>query len=112
MATFIVNGKVINTAGGKSVLIRDQRVIIDGQDVTPDAKEISIVVNGTVESIQADACSRISVTGDVGQVRTVSGNVEVAGRVAGSVQTVSGNVGCGEVAGEVSTLAGLVSERR
>lgn len=113
MNTIVINGVVIQGSGrNNNVTIRGTRVIIDGKDVTPDAKEINIVVNGSIEKIEADACDKISVTGDVGNIRTQSGDVDVSGNVSGSVQTMSGDVDCGNIAGSVSTMSGDVKHRR
>lgn len=88
------------------------RVIVDGKDVTPDAKEITISIEGNVDKLEVDACSKISVTGDVGHVKTLSGDVDVSGNVSGSVQTMSGDVDCGgSISGSVSTMSGDIKHR-
>jgi len=112
MASISVNGVTIS-GSGRSVVIRDGKVIVDGKDATPaDAKEINITVNGNVDKVEADACQTISVTGEVGNVKTLSGDVTVTGDVKGSVQTMSGDVDCGgSVAGSVSTMSGDVKHR-
>ncbi|MBI2064524.1 MAG: hypothetical protein HYT62_00525 [Candidatus Yanofskybacteria bacterium] len=113
MVSISVNGVTIS-ASGQGVVIRDGKVIVDGKDVTPvDAKEISITVNGNVNKVEADACREIYVTGEVGNVKTLSGDVIVTGNVKGSVQTMSGDVACGgSVAGSVSTMSGDVKHRK
>ena len=109
-STVVINGVTIT--GGRNVTIRNGKVIADGVDVTPDAKEISITVNGNVDKLEADACSKISVTGDVGSVKTQSGDVDVKGAINGSVQTMSGDVDCGgPIGGSVSTMSGDVKHR-
>lgn len=106
-----VNG--LTVSGGRSVVISNGKVIVDGKDVTPDAKEINISVEGNVEKIEADACSKISVTGDAGSVNTQAGDVDVGGNVGGSVQTMSGDVDCGgSIGGSVSTMSGDIKSRR
>jgi hypothetical protein len=96
--------------GGRNVSIVGNRVLIDGKDVTPDAKDIRVEVIGNVERLEADACSSIAVTGDAGSISTQSGDVKVRGNVGGSVQTMSGNVDCGgSIAGNVSTMSGDVN---
>lgn len=111
MASISING--VSISGG-SVVIRNGKVIVDGKDVTPaDAKEISITVNGNVNKVEVDACKTIDVTGDVGNVKTLSGDITVTGNVSGSVQTMSGDVDCGgNVAGSVSTMSGNVKHRK
>jgi len=109
--TISING--LNITGGRNVTIRNGKVIVDGKDVTPDAKEINISVTGNVDRLEADACSKISVTGDVGSVATQSGDVDVGGNIGGSVQTMSGDVDCGgAIAGSVNTMSGDIKSRR
>jgi len=101
-ATF--NGSTLNISGG--------RVIVNGKDVTPtDTKEINITINGNVDELEVDACSKISITGDVGNIKTVIGNVDVKGTVNGSIHTVNGNVNCGPISGNVSTTNGNIQHR-
>lgn len=110
MNTVVINGVIIQ--GGRNVSIVNGKITVDGKDVTPDAKEISIVVNGAVERLDVDACRTVSVTGDVGNVKTMSGDVDVSGDVKGSVQTMSGSVSCGNIAGGASSISGNITHRR
>lgn len=109
MSTVFINGVVIQSSGRGNVTIINGKVIVDGKDVTPDSKEINVVVNGPLEKLDVDACNNISITGDVGKISTVSAQVEITGNVSGSVSTVSGAVECGKIAGSVSTVSGRVS---
>ncbi len=105
MGTVTINGV---TYSGNSITVSGNRVIIDGKSITPDSKEIIIVVRGDIEKLEVDACNKISVVGNVGIIKTVSGDVEVTGSVDGSVQTVSGDVGCGIVGGSIKTVSGNI----
>lgn len=107
ISTIKINGVSITTTGRSSLVITNGRVIVDGKDVTPDATQIHIEVQGDVGSIEADACDRVSVTGSVGTVKTMSGDVR-CGDVSGTVTTMSGDVTCGRVEGSVSTMSGDV----
>ena len=109
MNRITINGKEF--AAGKSIHIAGNRVMVDGKDVTPDAKDIRIEVTGNVGSICADSCHSISVSGSVsGDVATLSGDVK-CGDVGGLVKTMSGDVKCGSVQGGVKTTSGDVSHR-
>jgi hypothetical protein len=108
MSTVTINGVVIQTSGRGNITIHGGHITVDGKDVTPDAKEISIVVNGSLASLEVDSCDKVSVTGDVGKVSTISGRVDISGNVAGSVSTVSGRVDCGNISGSVSTVSGRI----
>lgn len=98
-----INGK---TFFGKSISINNNKIIIDGKDVTPDSKEISIKVEGNIEKLSVDACNQVTVTGDVGKINTMSGDVDVTGNVTGNIETMSGDVHCGNVGGKIKTMTG------
>ena len=111
MDRIIINGVTI-PGTARNITISNGQVIIDGKDVTPDAKEISITVEGDVDKLEADACQTISVTGDVGNVKTLSGDVTVGGNVKGSVQTMSGDIACdGSIKGSTSSMSGNIRHR-
>lgn len=113
MNSISING--VNISGsfsGRSMTIINGKVIIDGQDVTPESKNISIEVHGNVGQLSADSCLKITVNGDAGSVKTQSGDVDVAGYVEGSIQTMSGDVDCGNVSGSISTMSGDVKHRK
>lgn len=110
MNTIKING--ISIGGGRNVSIINNKVFIDGKDVTPDAKDIRIEVAGNVEKLEADACNSITVTGDAGSVSTQSGDVDIGGSIGGSVQTMSGDVDCGgSIVGSVHTMSGDIKSR-
>lgn len=100
-----INGTTITSSGRCNVVVVNGRVIVDGRDVTPDAKQVRIEVQGDIQTLQVDACEAVHVTGTVGEVMTQSGDVR-CGNVSGSVQTMSGDVTCAAVAGRVSTMSG------
>lgn len=109
--TIVING--ITIASGDNITIRNGKVIVDGKDVTPDAKEIVITITGDVSTLKVDACESIAVQGNAGSVNTMSGDIEVIGNIEGSVQTVSGNVECGgSIGGRVQTVSGEIRSRR
>jgi hypothetical protein len=105
MPIITING--ITFAAKRSLEVLRGRVIVDGKDATPEAKEIHIEVQGNLERLQVDACETVQVHGTVGSVKTMSGDVRCAD-VGGSVQTMSGDVHAGQVAGSVSTMSGDV----
>lgn len=103
MSIIKINGATFN---GKSIQITNGKVIVDGKYVTPESKDVSIIVEGSIESINADTCSKIEVSGNAGSVKTMSGDVFIEGDVSGSVTTMSGDVRCGGVQGNVSSMSG------
>lgn len=97
---------------GKSVIITRGKVIIDGNVIETNDKVINIVVTGDVESIEVDCCDKIKVTGNVGTVKTQTGDVKVEGNVTESVLTQTGDVSCGNVGGNVKTQVGDIKYKK
>jgi hypothetical protein len=130
----INNMNVVNVNGNsytstRSISIINGKVIIDGNDVTPDGKEINISIKGAVDSLNVDACSKIYVNGNVKTLKTISGDVEVTGgiegdvnttsgdidcggNIGGSVRAVSGDIDCGEISGNANTVSGNIKQRK
>lgn len=103
----IVNGKRYE---GNSIVMNNGRVVIDGNDMTPDAKEINITIEGNLETLEVDYVKKIVIGGDVNSVRTSSGDVEVGGMIKGNVSTSSGNVESdSKVAGVATTALATVT---
>lgn len=105
MATLNINGKIFK---GNNVSICNGRVEIDGVDVTPEQKQITISVEGNVDRLEVDTCNKLNIAGACGTVRSGSGDVK-CGDVTGGVQTGSGDVQCQDVHGNVTTSSGDVS---
>lgn len=104
-----INNKVYK---GQSVTILNNKIMIAGNDVTPDSKDVNIVIEGNIESIKADTCNTISVTGSVGSISTMSGDVEIDGNISGSISTMSGDVDCNNVGGNISTMSGDIKYKK
>lgn len=105
MAQIIINN---SNYTGKSVTIVNGKVIVDGKDVTPDSKEVTITVNGDIESLSCDYTNSIEVNGNVGDIQGGSGNIKCM-NVTGDVKTGSGNVRCGDIGGDAKTGSGNVT---
>lgn len=108
MNTIIINGKVISYNGG-SIIVNNGKVIVDGAALElEDAPVFNITVTGDVEEISGEF-STVTVNGNAQQVKTMSGSVQVANDVNGSVSTMSGNVRAGgSIGGNVSTMSGNI----
>ena len=104
MSSITING---NSFEGKSIVIRNNRVIINGNDVTPDEKVINISVKGDLDNITSDYCNEIVITGSVNTVKSTSGDIE-CGNVTGNIETTSGDIECGNVGGNIKTISGDV----
>lgn len=105
MSVVIING---NRFVGDNITIKNNKVLIDGKDMTPDAKEINITVEGNVEDLDVDYCNTLQVTGNVNTLRSGSGDV-TCNDVHNGVQTGSGDVDCNNINGYVQTGSGDVS---
>lgn len=109
MGTITINGTIYS---GNSITMKGNKVIIDGKDVTPDAKEINISIVGNLTKLEVDHVNTLSVKGEVLNISTKSGDIEVEGNVNGNIQTMSGDVDCGAVGGSISTMSGNVKHKK
>lgn len=95
---------------GGSITVSNGKVFVDGKlvrdlDSVPE-KEVHIVVDGSVSKLEVDCCDTVEVHGDAGSVSTQSGDVKVSGNVSGNIDTMSGDVECGDVRGGIDTMSG------
>lgn len=116
------------TYHGNNISIINGRVIIDGKDVTPDGKQITINVTGDIQELNVDSCDKVTVTGNVGSLKTSTGDVEVDGNVGslntstgdvevngnveGDLESQNGDISCQNVGGSVSTKNGDIKYRK
>lgn len=106
----IINGKVYPDG---NVSITNNTVYINGKrmDGLDNEKIIIIEITGNVDTLNVDACSKIVVNGTVGNVKTLSGDVDCQD-ISGSVQTMSGDVDANNIGGSVSTMSGDVKYKK
>jgi hypothetical protein len=109
MSTITINGVSIS---GNNVVVSNGKVFVNGKDFTPEIKEINIVVNGNIDKLEVDSCDKVQVKGKVGNVKTLSGDVDVSGDVNGSISTMSGDVDCNNVSGSIATMSGDVKYKK
>lgn len=97
---------------GSNVSVVGGKIFVNGKDVTPEQKHISITIEGDCESLDVDSCEYVNISGNVkGNVKTMSGNVKVIGDVSGSVSTMSGDVEAKSISGNSSTMSGDIITR-
>lgn len=106
MSSVTINGK---TYIGNNIIVSNGKIMVDGKNVTSDDKVINITVNGNIDSLKVDTCNKLEIIGNVTNVNTVSGDVDINGDVNGSIQTVSGDVKCNNVSGSINTLSGDIN---
>jgi hypothetical protein len=104
----ISTGNTSVVYSGNNVTITNGKVIIDGNDVTPQMKNISISIEGSIDMLNVDACNYVKVSGTVNSLTTTSGDV-TCGNVAGNVDSTSGDIECQDVGGSVQTVSGDVN---
>lgn len=105
MIILTINGCRFN---GESISINKNKILIDGEDVTPDTKEINIVFESDINKLTVADCNSIHITGDCGALQSLNGDIDVFGDVVGNISTVHGDVDCGDVLGKVKTKRGNV----
>lgn len=84
----IINNKKYN---GNSVIISNNKIIIDGKEIIEELKEINITIQGDIKELKVDSCNYCEITGNVNSVSTMSGNVKYK-NVNGSISTMSGDI--------------------
>ena len=121
----MINGKSYR---GSNISVEGDSVILDDKilDEYRTEKIANISIVGDIDSVEGG--SRVTVNGNVGLVRTVSGDIDIYGavnkgitttsgdvtvdsNVAGSISTVSGDVTASEIAGNVRTVSGDVTTK-
>ncbi len=93
---------------GRNIQVRNGKIIVDGVDITPDAKTITVEIHGNVDRLESGACQSTTVNGNVGDINGGSGNIH-CGAVTGNVSSGSGKVTCVSIKGNVSTGSGSVN---
>jgi len=111
MNRIVINGQVISgdLIGGKGLTVTSNgdKILINGEEVlhTSD-KWINIHIEGDVDGDVNTVSGNVIVNGDVGNVKSTSGDVGVSGAVCGDVKTVSGDVEAGQILGNTKTVSG------
>lgn len=102
MSRIIING---STYYGNNVTIKNNKVIVDGVNVTPDSKEINITVNGDVNTLEVDSCNKISIVGNVNKLSGGTGDIECHD-VTNGLTSGTGDIKCNNINGDVRTGSG------
>lgn len=107
MAQFKINQQVCQ---GNNIVVNNGKVIVDGVDMTPEDKVITITVTGDVQTVDVGVCTTVSVNGNVGKVKVSVGDVK-CGSVTGDVTTSNGDIECNDVTGNVTTNLGDIKAK-
>jgi hypothetical protein len=106
---FKIDGETYKAKRVKITESKVGNVIVDGVCYTQTlGQNFTVEVDGDVDSISTGAgsvnCHK------AGSVNTMSGGV-TCGDVDGDVETMSGSVKCGKIKGDVETMSGSVRQR-
>ena len=94
---------------GNNISINNGVVIINGKEIKSDEKIVNIKIEGNIENLTVNACDKLNVSGNVYTLESISGDVN-CGDVTGNVRTVSGDVCCKQVNGNVNTISGDINK--
>jgi len=109
MTNIIINGNHINgDLVGRQLIINNGKVFVDGKQIETNEKIINIKIEGDIDKLSCDVVERITVNGNVNNLQTSSGDVDITGNVTNGVSTSSGDVECGNITGNVKTSSGDV----
>ena len=101
----------------KNMTINNGTIIVDGMSIEEwnNRNEILVVninINGDIESLEADSCDTISISGNAINVNTKNGNVIVSGNVEGNAESKNGNITANTIKGDVETKNGNIYRTR
>jgi hypothetical protein len=93
---------------GNNISINNGNVVIDGKRIISEDKVINIVVNGNIVNFVIDSGNSIEVNGNIESMKTVSGDVR-CDSISGNVNTVSGDVVARSIGGSIKTISGDIN---
>ena len=101
----VINGNIV---GGDLIISSDgNKLIINGQSYdTGSNLPFTVIIEGDVKGRVETASGDVSVAGNAGNIKTMSGDVTIEGDVSGDVGTMSGDVRAKSIAGNVKTMSG------
>jgi hypothetical protein len=108
MAKININGVEYE---GSRLTINNGRVVIDGKGVGDvNEKVINISVVGDVQTLKCDAANTIQIQGAVlGSVQTMSGDI-TCGDIGGNARSMSGDITADNIGGTAGTMSGDIIE--
>ena len=107
-ATITLNGV---SYSGKNITITNGNIQIDGKPVNDKGlRALNISVEGNVKTLTFSTCNRCTINGSVVNVKSSSGDIEIAGNCEGDVTTSSGDVTIGgHMNGDATTSSGDIN---
>jgi len=119
MAIIIKNNRSNQQFFGKlnNVVISNGKITVDGKSLSEldaidkDEQVINITIQGDIERLDVDYCTKIHVEGNAKRIKTNNGDIEIDGDVEGDVHTNMGGITCGDVAGDCTTNMGSIHRR-
>lgn len=101
----------------KNMTINNGTIVVDGMSIEEwnNRNEILVVninINGDIESLEADSCDTISISGNAINVNTKNGNVIVSGNIEGNAESKNGNITADAINGNAETKNGNIYRTR
>lgn len=113
--TIIVNGDFVRRKTINTMVINGGKILVDGKPLSEldreDERVINITIEGDVERLEIDSCTKVEVQGDAHRIKTSCGDIEIHGDVDGDVHTNMGSITCGDVSGDCHTNMGSINRR-
>ena len=117
----VCHGSVVINKNGKRIVLKGKRIgkrngewYVDGKkadtsevNVTP-SDDVKIEIIGSVENLST-MCGDVTINGNCKYVKTASGDVKC--KTATNIHTMSGDVYCENVEGNISTMSGDIIRR-
>jgi hypothetical protein len=100
-------GSIFNFKGGKSVVITDSQITVNGVVTKLEGKDIVINITGDVGKLEVQV-GNVVVNGNVADAHISCGDM-TCGDVSGDVKNSCGDIKCGAVGGSVKATCGDVN---
>ena len=92
---------------GKNISIKNGKITVDGKIQNTKKQYIGkIIINGDVKTLEVDNCDSVTAK-NVTTLKSISGDV-YCDDILGNVETVSGDVTVKSIKGNVSTISGNI----
>lgn len=101
----------------KNMVISNGKITVDGMPYEEwcnrnEIVVVNIIVNGDIDSLNADSCDTISINGNANNINTKNGNVSVSGNIEGNAESKNGNITANVIQGHAETKNGNICRMR
>lgn len=96
-----------------NLIVSGGRIIIDGQDVTPEGKIINVYIGSCSGNVELHGCNEVHIEGDESVGGSLTANVcdkvVVFGHVKGDVNVTNSALKCKNISGNVISTNGTIN---